>query len=83
MPFGVGVPFEEVVAPAFEMRIDWDAAQFLAYLRSWSATQRYIKANGSDPVATIEDDVRAAWGDPAERRPVRWDFHVRAGRRRR
>ena len=42
---------------AFEMRVDWDAAQFLAYLRSWSATQRYIKANGSDPVAMVEADI--------------------------
>lgn len=82
MPAGVGAPFEPVAAPAFEMRVDWDAAQFLAYLRSWSATQRYIKANGSDPVATIENDVRAAWGDPAARRAVRWDFTVRAARKR-
>jgi len=80
MPFGDGAPFEDVAAPAFEMRVDWDAAQFLAYLRSWSATQRYIKANGSDPVASVDEEIRAAWGDPAERRAVRWDFHLRCGR---
>ena len=57
------------------------AKQFLAYLRSWSATQRYMKANGSDPVATIERELVAAWGDPAAPREVRWDFHVRCGRR--
>jgi SAM-dependent methyltransferase len=81
-PFGARAPFVEVEAPAFEMRVDWDAHQFLAYLRSWSATQRYIKANGSDPVATIEDDLLDAWGDPSATRAVRWDFHVRCGRRR-
>jgi SAM-dependent methyltransferase len=80
MPFGAGAPFEEIVSPAFEMRVDWNAAQFLAYLRSWSATQRYIKANGSDPVSVIEADVGKAWGNPAERRAVRWDFYVRCGR---
>ena len=79
-PFGDGAPFEEIEAPSFEMRVDWDAAQFLAYLRSWSATQRYIKANGADPVAMVERDLLAAWGDPDEPRAVRWDFHVRAGR---
>jgi SAM-dependent methyltransferase len=82
MPFGDAAPFEEVAAPAFEMRVDWDAAQFLAYLRSWSATQRYMKANGSDPVATVEDAIRQAWGDPAEPRAVRWDFNVRCARKR-
>ena len=52
----------------------------LAYLRSWSATQRYIKALGEDPVTLIEPDLRAAWGDPAGKRDVRWQFHLRVGR---
>lgn len=81
-PFGADAPFEEIAAPAFEMRVDWNAHQFLAYLRSWSATQRYIGANGADPVATVEKELIEAWGDPEEPRAVRWDFHVRAGRRR-
>jgi SAM-dependent methyltransferase len=80
MPLGAAAPFEEIVAPAFEMRVDWDAGQFLAYLRSWSATQRYIRANGGDPVATIEEELREAWGDPSQPRAVRWDFNVRCGR---
>ena len=79
-PFGIDAPFEEIEPPSFEMRVDWDAAQFLAYLRSWSATQRYIKANGADPVAMVERELVAAWGDPKRTRAVRWDFHVRCGR---
>ena len=80
MPIGDRAPFEEIIAPAFEMRVDWNAEQFLAYLRSWSATQRYMKAKGSDPVATVEAKIREAWGDPAQPRAVRWDFNVRCGR---
>src|SRR5690349_15036620 len=56
-PFGANTPFEEIQAPAFVMIVAWDVAQFLAYLRSWSATQRYIKANGVDPVTTVERDL--------------------------
>jgi len=73
-------PFERLDAPAFEMRVDWTLAQFLAYLRSWSATQRYIKANGVDPVALVEADLARAWGDAATVRSVRWDFHLLCGR---
>lgn len=80
MPFGDGARFEEIAAPAFVMSARWTAPQFLAYLRSWSATQRYIKANGHDPVALVERDLVAAWGSPEERRDVRWDFHLRCGR---
>jgi len=73
-------PFAEITALAFPMIARWDVEHFLAYLRSWSATQRYIKAQGHDPVALVESDLRAAWGDPTRVRDVRWEFHVRAGR---
>lgn len=73
-------PFTTIATPRFEMRANWTLAQFLAYLRSWSATQRYLKDTGDDPVALVEADLRGAWGDPASRRRVRWDFHLRCGR---
>lgn len=73
-------PFARIAAPAFAMRVDWTLAQFLAYLRSWSATQRYLKANGVDPVALVEADLAQAWGDPRIARNVCWDFHVLCGR---
>jgi SAM-dependent methyltransferase len=76
----VPFPFVEIAAPPFPMLAGWTVEHLLAYFRSWSATQRYIKANGADPVALIEPELRAAWGDAMLRREVRWGFHVRAGR---
>jgi len=73
-------PFVEIAAPPFDMVARWNVDQFLAYLRTWSASQRYLKSRGMDPVALIEPDFRAAWGDPARLRDVRWKFFVRAGR---
>lgn len=73
-------PFEPIAAPAIEMVARWNAAQFLAYLRSWSGTQGYLKARGIDPVALVEPDLIAAWGDASRMREVRWDFHLRVGR---
>jgi len=73
-------PFVEIAAPPFDMLAGWNVEQFLAYLRTWSASQRYLKANGTDPVSMIEADFRAAWGDPARVRDVRWKFFVRAGK---
>jgi ubiquinone/menaquinone biosynthesis C-methylase UbiE len=73
-------PFEEFAPPRFELCMHWTLAQFLAYLRSWSASQRYLKATGVDPVALVETDLRAAWGEAATPRAVRWDFHLRCGR---
>ena len=39
----------EIATPAFEIRLQWSLADLLAYLGTWSATQRYIKAEGVDP----------------------------------
>ncbi|MFT3792657.1 MAG: class I SAM-dependent methyltransferase [Rudaea sp.] len=73
-------PFEAIAAPEFPMVMRWNVDQLLAYLRSWSATQRYLAANGVDPVGLVEADLRGAWGDSAQLREVRWKFHALAGR---
>lgn len=67
-------------APAFDMRSDWTLPQYLAYLRSWSASQRYQRATGLDAVALIEADLSAAWGDPALKRAVTWPLALHVGR---
>jgi hypothetical protein len=67
-------------APEFAMRCDWTLSQYLAYLRSWSACQRYLRATGNDMVALIEPELIAAWGDPHGVRAVTWPLTVHVGR---
>ena len=68
-------------SPAFELRMQWIVDQFLAYLRSWSATQAYIRALEQDPVSLIEAPNCAMPGaKPSRVRTVRWDFHLHCGR---
>jgi SAM-dependent methyltransferase len=73
-------PFVEIAAPAFPMIARWTVEHLLAYFRSWSATQRYIKDKGADPVAIIEPQLRTAWGHASDVREVRWQFHLRCGK---
>jgi SAM-dependent methyltransferase len=73
-------PFEEFATPEFEMAHSWDLDHLMGYFESWSATQRYRKQNGHDPIALVADDLKAAWGDPAAARDVIWPITVRAGR---
>ncbi len=63
-------PFPRLPVPRLEVRMRWSVDEYLAYLRSWSATQRYRRETGADPVASIEAPLRAAWGP--RRRTVRW-----------
>ena len=73
-------PFEIVASPSFAMQAQWNLAQFLAYLRSWSATQRYAGRTGVDPVQAAAVDLARAWGDPGQVHTVRWPFFTRVGR---
>lgn len=74
------IPFHEIQAPEFELRCDWTLPQYLAYLRSWSASQRYLKATGNDAIGLIEHEMQAAWGNPSDVRAVVWPLAIRAGR---
>ena len=71
-------PLPEV--PAFQMRLAWTLPQYLAYLGTWSATQRYRQRTGEDPVAVLAPRFAAAWGDPDAPRDIRWPLALRVGR---
>ena len=73
------LPFSEIQAPSFEMIGQWNLEHLVGYLRSWSATQRFIAANKRDPLEAIADDLRAAWGDPGQMRKVVWPLILRVG----
>jgi SAM-dependent methyltransferase len=73
-------PFVPIAAPAFELACDWTLGQYAAYLRSWSACQRYARRTGGDAVAEILPAMAEAWGDPAQPRRVAWPLTLRVGR---
>jgi hypothetical protein len=74
-------PFQEIDPPKFEMRASWNFDHLVGYLRTWSSTQRFIAAKGSDPLNQIMDELRAAWGTPEQTRKVTWPLTLRIGRK--
>jgi SAM-dependent methyltransferase len=70
-------PFHELATPAFEMQSRWSLEQLLGYLRSWSATSRFLAAHGYDPVAELARDLAPLWGEG--QRLVKWPLALRAG----
>jgi SAM-dependent methyltransferase len=71
-------PFDEVAAPAFDMSANWTSEDLLRYLETWSATKRCQAARQCDPLATITNELTAAWGTAA--RLVTWPLGMRVGR---
>lgn len=73
-------PFEELAAPDIAMQTDWDLAQVTGYLASWSATSPYQEKLGRHPLNEVYERLLAAWGDPAEKKSIRWPLFIRVGK---
>lgn len=72
-------PFDELEPPPFEMRTRWDLLDLLGYFRTWSATQRFIKERGFDPVPALGEELLTLWPEAEEPREVRWPLYLRVG----
>jgi SAM-dependent methyltransferase len=73
-------PFARLDPPAFTLEQWWTLPELAGYLRSWSATARYVAAHDRDPVADVEAALRPHWGNPGRRRRVHWPFTLLVGR---
>jgi SAM-dependent methyltransferase len=71
-------PFVELPFPAVAMEHHWTLAEFVGYLRSWSAVNHYIKAHNHDPVPALEKELAPLWG--GEPRRISWPLSGRIGR---
>jgi SAM-dependent methyltransferase len=72
-------PFREVRTPSLSMEAAWTLPQLAGYMRSWSATARYAKALGRDPIDEVEAKLREPWGPGELARVIRWPLTIRAG----
>ena len=50
-------PLRKSIARLSEIEMHWSLPSMLGYLRTWSATQRFIAANGKDPVTLSPMDL--------------------------
>lgn len=71
-------PFEEVTPPAFEIQLRWTLPDLLAYLGTWSASQRFIAAQGQSPIPALGARLETVWGEG--RRDIIWPIAMRVGR---
>jgi ubiquinone/menaquinone biosynthesis C-methylase UbiE len=77
---GIVFPFEEIPVPSLELFRDWNLQQLAGYVRSWSATVRYIEKKGKDPTEDLERELAARWGDPNKPKRIVWPFTIKASK---
>jgi len=73
-------PFERLVTPEFFIEDAWDLNEIMGYLRTWSATQRFIEKNQQDPLIDFETQMKKIWGPSDKRKAIRWKIHLKVGR---
>jgi SAM-dependent methyltransferase len=74
---GIELPFRELETPSFVITAEWDLLHLLGYLRTWSASKRYLQQTGEDPVKSVSQELALAWGDPMSKKVVSWPMPLR------
>ena len=75
----VEFPFTEIPAPEFSINVTWSLDHLIGYLKSWSATQKFIREKGNDPIPTVIEKIRKHW-DNAEVKSVSFPIFLRLGK---
>lgn len=73
-------PFERLPWPELHAEGRMRLADLMQYMRTWSSSQEWVRARGTDPVDEVRDELARAWGDPESERLVRWPLHGAIGR---
>ena len=73
-------PLEPLPVPEFAMEAGWTLGQLLGYVRSWSATARYLGIHGEEALVPFVERLSARWGAPERVQAVTWPLTLLAGR---
>lgn len=74
---GVQLPLTELSTPSFHLSVQWDLAQLLGYLSTWSAVKIYTQQMDVDPIERVHSELLDRWGEPTATKPIRWPLHLR------
>jgi ubiquinone/menaquinone biosynthesis C-methylase UbiE len=73
-------PFAEISSPAFRMETRWNLDQLIGYFGTWSATNRFIKGTGRNPLLALQEALSQVWRNPEMPRLITWPLSLRIGR---
>ncbi|MFM9836935.1 MAG: class I SAM-dependent methyltransferase [Cyclobacteriaceae bacterium] len=71
-------PFAEIKSPSFEMNFEWTLAELAGYINTWSAVQKFIQLNQSNPVDELINSIQPHW--ESERKLVTFPLFMRLGK---
>ncbi|HEY9192827.1 MAG TPA: class I SAM-dependent methyltransferase [Methyloversatilis sp.] len=76
----IDFPFDEMTAPALEIRCNWQLSEFMGYLLTWSAVRSAREAGHEEVLLNFAGEISEIWGDGRNRRSIVWPINMRVGR---
>jgi SAM-dependent methyltransferase len=73
-------PFEPISCPDFVYQKPMNLHNLIAYLNTWSATQRFMEQHHFNPADQLFDTLSEVWVDAKEGKVVTWRLVLKAGR---
>jgi len=73
-------PFEEIKSPTFYYEKPMNLIELIGYLNTWSATQRFIEQNQSNPTVEVYNELKKVWPDDHMEKMVTWKLILKVGR---
>ena len=73
-------PFAAIDPPPFRMAARWTLEEMIGYFSTWSATNRYMKAAGRNPLEPLAAELKPVWGKDGHRRQIVWPLTLRIGK---
>jgi len=71
-------PFELISEIKLDMNYSFNLYSLMAYLRTWSSVQSYLKKNKTDPLVGFEENLRKEWGNSQQIRTCIFPLFARA-----
>lgn len=75
---GISFPFEKIATPGFEIVQYWTLEDLQGYLETWSAFQKYVSVNSSNPVLPLIDAIHPFW-KTGEAKKIIFPIHLLLG----
>lgn len=72
-------PFKRIQTPEFYMTAEWKLEELINYIFTWSAVQNFIKAENTNPVESIENELIKAWGNDNSVKKIKWKLNMKIG----
>jgi ubiquinone/menaquinone biosynthesis C-methylase UbiE len=72
-------PFKQISSPEFFCEKVMDLKDFIGYLNTWSATQRFIQENKFNPTEPLEKELSDVW-DTDSKKQVTWRLILKVGK---